>query len=179
MSKVAAFESAGDGERRAIVPAGAEFHLGDAADCLGRMAAAGRKFDVVVMDPPWENKHVKREAARRRGYGTMDNGDVGELPVRSLLSDSALLFVWCTASRRHREAVAQWTRAWALEPAAEWTWLKVTRSGEPVVGMDKAHKQPFEFLYVAKSRGFRVPGPVWSNRICPGNAQFPDFSGSV
>ena len=74
------------------------------------------------------------------------------------MSDSALLFVWCTVSKRHREAVAEWTRAWALEPVAEWTWLKVTRSGEPVVAVDKVHKQPFEFLYVARTRGFKLPG---------------------
>ena len=76
----------------------------------------------------------------------------------SQMSDSALLFIWCTVSKRHREAVAEWTRAWALEPVAEWTWLKVTRSGEPVVAMDKIHKQPFEFLYVARTRGFKLPG---------------------
>ena len=74
------------------------------------------------------------------------------------MSDSALLFVWCTVSKRHREAVAEWTRAWALEPVAEWTWLKVTRSGEPVVAMHKTHKQSFEFLYVARTRGFKLPG---------------------
>ena len=76
----------------------------------------------------------------------------------SQMSDSALLFIWCTVSKRHREAVAEWTRAWELEPVAEWTWLKVTRSGEPVVAMDKVHKQPFEFLYVARTRGFQLPG---------------------
>ena len=74
------------------------------------------------------------------------------------MSDSALLFIWCTVSKRHREAVAEWIGAWGLELVAEWTWLKVTRSGEPVVAMDKTHKQPFEFLYVARTQGFKLPG---------------------
>ena len=88
----------------------------------------------------------------------MSNEDIEALPIPKLMSDSALLFVWCTVSKRHREAVAEWTRAWDLERIAEWTWLKVTRSGEPVVAMDKVHKQPFEFLYVARTRGFKLPG---------------------
>ena len=74
------------------------------------------------------------------------------------MSDSALLFIWCTVSKRHREAVAEWIGAWGLEMVAEWTWLKVTQSGEPVVTMDKTHKQPFELLYVAKTPGFQLPG---------------------
>ena len=88
----------------------------------------------------------------------MSNEDIEALPIPKLMSDSALLLVWCTVSKRHREAVAEWTRAWDLERIAEWTWLKVTRSGEPVVAMDKVHKQPFEFLYVARTRGFKLPG---------------------
>jgi 23S rRNA G2069 N7-methylase RlmK/C1962 C5-methylase RlmI len=62
-----------------VIPPDAEFRVDEAARCLNDLVEAGRKFDVIVMDPPWENKHVKREAARRRGYGMMNNK--GKIPL--------------------------------------------------------------------------------------------------
>ena len=32
-----------------------------------------------------------------------------------------------------------------------WIWLKVTKFGEPIVSMEKTHKQPFELLFVGTS----------------------------
>ena len=44
-------------------------------------SSPGRKFDVVVMDPPWENKHVKRV----KGYSMMSNEHVKSLPLPKLV----------------------------------------------------------------------------------------------
>ena len=36
---------------------------------------------MVVMDPPWENKHVKRV----KGYSMMSNEDIKALPIPKLV----------------------------------------------------------------------------------------------
>jgi N6-adenosine-specific RNA methylase IME4 len=77
---------------------------------------------------------------------------MGNLAVGKLLSDNGLVLVWCVVSRRHREAVEDWFRAWDVKLVAKWTWLKITKSGEPVVALEKSHKQPFEYVYVGSRK---------------------------
>ncbi len=56
-----------------IIPRGSEFFVAEAGKCLGEMVNANRTFDVIVLDPPWENRHVKRERTRKRGYRMLSN----------------------------------------------------------------------------------------------------------
>ena len=63
------------------------------------------KFDLILMDPPWENKHVKRTLKRRKlqsytsdtidgdksdnTYEMLENGAIGnQLPIPELLKDN-------------------------------------------------------------------------------------------
>ena len=74
----------------------------------------GSTYDLILMEPPWSNKHVKRAKKTNVGYQMMDNDDLAQMPVRKLLKDAGLLFVWCTNKVKHRAAVRAWFGSWGV-----------------------------------------------------------------
>ena len=104
-------------------------------------------YDIVLMDPPWENKHVKRTLKRQktetnsnhaassnrinenRCYNTYEmlENDVicQQLPIDQLLSPNGLAAIYCTNSKRHQTALSSWLQHWKLVHVTRWYWLKV------------------------------------------------------
>ncbi len=104
-------------------------------------------FDVIVVDPPWTNKHIKR----RKGYEMTQNEDL-ENTLVAILSrcENSLVAIWAPPSKRHREAARSWLRKSGFHVTVRLIWAKVTQSGEFVVDLDKSHKAPFEFVFVGE-----------------------------
>lgn len=109
-------------------------------------------FDLIVMDPPWSNKHVKRVKKTGRGYEMMDNADLEKMPVDKLLNDDGLVFVWCTNKCKHRNAVSSWFSVWGVRKVATWYWVKVTKYGEMVTEFTP-DKQPYEVILIGQRSG--------------------------
>ena len=153
-------------EEQVLLPPRSSFLQGNVRTCLSSMVKQSQLFDVILMDPPWENKHVKRELKRNRGYEMLGNEDIGNLLIPKILSEQGLVLVWCTPSQRHLNAVSEWMTKWGCHYVEKILWMKVTRSGEPVVDLAKKHKQTFEVLFVGSkvdllvARGSRSPGLV-------------------
>jgi len=96
------------------------------------------------MDPPWENKHVKRALKRRKieekvqtsdgqrkihndGYEMLDNHTICQsIPMNNLLSENGLVVIYCTNSKRHQTAIQEWLTNWNLVQVTKWYWLKVS-----------------------------------------------------
>ena len=111
---------------------------------LSRRQLGYKKFDLILMDPPWENKHVKRALKRREieekeqtsdsqrrihndGYEMLDNHTIGRsIPMNNLLSENGLVVIYCTNSKRHQTAIQEWLTNWNLVQVAKWYWLKVS-----------------------------------------------------
>ena len=98
----------------------------------------GKIFDLILIDPPWENKHVKRTLKRRRlqscstneslsnTYEMLDDDMIGsQLPILQLLANNGTLVIYCTNSLKHQKALEQWLMKWKLAHVATWYWLKV------------------------------------------------------
>ena len=100
------------------------------------------------MDPPWENKHVKRTLTRRRkvekigipynhssgktgnsttSYQMLSNEIMAQqLPINQFLNKSnGLLVIFCSNSKRHQMAIQDWIKNWGLVNVTKWYWLKV------------------------------------------------------
>jgi N6-adenosine-specific RNA methylase IME4 len=62
--------------------------------------------------------------------------------------------VWVTNAARFSELLVKTVFAeWDVEAVGEWTWLKVTSGGEPVVGLGAGWRRPWERLVLARRRG--------------------------
>jgi len=133
-------------------------------------------YDVILMDPPWGNKHVKRVKRAGMGYDMMNNRDLEMMPVGKLLSVDGLVFVWCTNKMQHRSAVVDCFNRWGVTMVGTWYWVKVTKYGELVTQFSQ-DKQPYEVVLVGqKSSGngfkkmidglvfFSVPSGVHSHK---------------
>jgi len=126
--------------------------------------------ELVVLDPPWPN----RSARRAKRYRTADRFDIVELllglQLQHVLVDGGLAAVWIT----NKPAVRRWLRrvldAWGCREVAEWVWIKVTASGEPVVALDgetAGARRPYEVLVVAR-KGGATGGTTIPDRVLVG-----------
>ena len=82
----------------------------------------GVEYDLIVMDPPWENKSAKR----LKTYDYLADSDLLTMPLSSLAADGALIAVWVTNNERlHSFVETQLFPAWNVVKEAEWSWVKV------------------------------------------------------
>ena len=109
------------------------------------------QFDVILLDPPWQNKHVKRHKYGADGYCMLGNEDLTNIPVGKFLRDDGIVLVWTTNNRRHRDAVEEMLRRWEVVKLTTWYWLKLTNYGELVCDFSHS-KQPYEVCIVGQSR---------------------------
>ncbi|KAI3355341.1 hypothetical protein L3Q82_018193, partial [Scortum barcoo] len=115
----------------------------------GLCCGDGRRFDLIVMDPPWENKSVKRS----RRYSSLPSTQLKRLPVPLLASPNCLVVTWVTNRPSHLRFVRdELYPHWGVEVVAEWFWIKVTTSGQFVFPLDSHHKKPYEVLVLGRYR---------------------------
>ncbi|CAD6192177.1 unnamed protein product [Caenorhabditis auriculariae] len=134
-----------DGEEFSfLVPSCSTFHIGDVTDVIEYCDLNDKEFDLIIMDPPWENRSVKR----KKSY-SMDEAVLEQLEIGQLLSPGGILVVWATNKTGIREQLDELLEKWEMKVHREWKWLKVTKEGDPVCEMREQHKLPFESLFIA------------------------------
>lgn len=123
------------------------------ADVLRISESIKELFDLIVMDPPWWNKYIRRarKAKESCAYQMMDNFAIRDIPVEQLIKPNALVAIWCTNAPSHIAAIKkEFLPKWNLKLIASWYWIKITRSGEPVCEFSMPlKKQPYEQLFIA------------------------------
>uniref|UniRef100_A0A8C6TYB0 Methyltransferase like 4 n=1 Tax=Neogobius melanostomus TaxID=47308 RepID=A0A8C6TYB0_9GOBI len=107
----------------------------------------GAKFDLIVIDPPWENKSVKRS----RRYDSLPSSQLKKLPIPLLASSDCLVVTWVTNRPSHLRFVRDDLYPhWGVEVITEWFWVKVTTSGQFVFPLDSEHKKPYEVMVLGR-----------------------------
>ncbi|XP_018549174.1 N(6)-adenine-specific methyltransferase METTL4 isoform X2 [Lates calcarifer] len=131
-----------------VIPPHTAFLLSDFTQ-IQPLAHYGIKFDLIVMDPPWENKSVKRS----RRYSSLPSSQLKRLPIPLLASTNCLVVTWVTNRPSHLRFVRdELYPHWGIEVLAEWFWVKVTTSGQFVFPLDSPHKKPYEVLVLGRYR---------------------------
>lgn len=129
-----------------VIPSHSAFLLSDFTR-LQPLIHYETKFDLIVIDPPWENKSVKRS----RRYNALPSSQVKKLPIPLLASSECLVVTWVTNRLSHLRFVRdELYPHWGVEVIAEWFWVKVTTSGQFVFPLDSEHKKPYEVLVLGR-----------------------------
>ncbi|KXX74134.1 Methyltransferase-like protein 4 [Madurella mycetomatis] len=125
------------------------------------------KFNLILLDPAWPNRSAKR---KRTGPGSYHpaadlasiRAILSQVPVAShLAEEGGLVAVWVTNAARFADLLLTSVFAeWGVELVGEWTWLKVTAAGEPVVSVESAWRKPWERLLIARRTGGEKKGAV-------------------
>lgn len=149
-----------------VLPAQSKFFLSDITH-LKRFTKSldCAKYDMIVIDPPWENKSVKRGTK----YSFLPLWQIKNLPVCDLAANMALVGVWVTNKQKYRKfVIEELFPSWSCKLVAEWHWVKVTRKGEMVFDLDSTHKKPYEPLligqFVKKIQSFEPRTNIISER---------------
>ncbi|KAI0448237.1 MT-A70-domain-containing protein [Xylaria acuta] len=123
------------------------------------------QFDLIVLDPPWPSRSVKRKSDSYTTVYGMEEARklLLQIPVISHLKRDGLVAIWVT----NKAAVTDLLTGpdgilvqWGLEPVGEWIWLKVTNAGEPILDIESAWRKPWERLLIARKPGSLVPLPA-------------------
>ncbi|CAK6970218.1 N(6)-adenine-specific methyltransferase METTL4 isoform X2 [Scomber scombrus] len=131
-----------------VIPPRSAFLLSDFTR-IQPLVHYGRRFELIVMDPPWENKSVKRS----RRYSSLPSSQLRRLPVPLLASPNCLVVTWVTNRPSHLRYICdELYPHWGVEVVAEWFWVKVTTSGQFVFPLDSQHKKPYEVLVIGRYR---------------------------
>ncbi len=115
------------------------------------------KYDLVIMDPPWPNRSVRRAGNYKVSNGTADiKALLASIPLEDKLNDNALVGVWVTNKAAFHDMLIDGQNSlfgqWGIELVEEWVWLKITSGGEPVTAIDGVWRRPYEVLLLGRRR---------------------------
>jgi N6-adenosine-specific RNA methylase IME4 len=93
-----------------------------------------KTYDIVYADPPWfyYGSQIK-DAAAAKHYPLMSQEELAGLPVRSIMSKRAALFLWATGPRLNFaiELIEKWGLYYR---GVAYVWVKVNKRKEPIRG---------------------------------------------
>ena len=107
------------------------------------------QFNFVLLDPPWENRSVRRSAK----YETIHDSDPMVI-LRAMLGQhmapGSLVACWITNKASVRDVAMEIFQAWNVRLIEEWAWLKTTVCGLPVTQIDGLWRKPYEVLLLGR-----------------------------
>lgn len=103
-----------------------------------------RTYPIVYADPPWRYEHPTMSETRlvENHYPTMDLAALCDLPVQSLATEDALLFIWVPPAIL--EDSFQVIRAWGFDYRTGLVWVK------DKIGMGNYVRNQHEHLLIAR-----------------------------
>ncbi|KAF2842232.1 MT-A70-domain-containing protein [Patellaria atrata CBS 101060] len=126
-----------------------------------------RRFDLILIDPPYPNASAKR-SNRYKTYSHLN--DIKRLLLRmdldAFIEPNGLIGVWITNKRAIRRMILGLFEKINVQLVEEWIWVKTTIKGELVSDLDSLWRKPYEVLLVARApkSSMAVPEPVDSIR---------------
>jgi N6-adenosine-specific RNA methylase IME4 len=90
---------------------------------------SNEKYRVITADPPWRFKSNSKDNPGRnamRHYSCMSLADIVAMPVRDVLAEDAILFLWITGPFLAIGAHLPIMKAWGFEPSGMgFVWIKL------------------------------------------------------
>ena len=147
--------------REVHCPLGAHYFNGTIQAQRAAFISKALSFDLIVLDPPWPNRSARRKKGNYRVANDLDSirDLLSSIPVKDHLSLAGLVAVWVTNAPKFTDLLTNPQSGifaeWGLELEDEWTWLKVTTQGEPIVSVNSAWRKPWERLLIARKAATR------------------------
>ncbi|XP_058820178.1 N(6)-adenine-specific methyltransferase METTL4 [Topomyia yanbarensis] len=137
-----------------LIPPHCRFFNSDISN-LENLLDHNERFDLIVLDPPWWNKYIRRTKAvnGKIGYNMLDNESIENIPLENYIHNDSIVIIWCTNAPTHMNAIkGKFLKKWKLRLLCKWFWVKITTNGEPVCSFKESNKkQPYEQIFVATS----------------------------
>jgi N6-adenosine-specific RNA methylase IME4 len=112
------------------------------------------KFNLILLDPPWPNRSVRR-SSQYHTHTYLEMASLVAIMQGIFLAHldrendkKAIVGIWTTNSAKSHQAAYSALDSANLQVTEEWIWLKVTENGEPVVPLDGLWRKPYEVLLI-------------------------------
>jgi N6-adenosine-specific RNA methylase IME4 len=103
---------------------------GCVVDDLVAVAESGKRFSVILGDPPWAYENSGALGVSANHYDTQSIEQIMKLPVAQLAADDCVLFLWCTWPHITVGLHVEVFKAWGFAPkTAGFVWVKENPSG--------------------------------------------------
>ncbi|KAJ5545169.1 hypothetical protein N7461_007473 [Penicillium sp. DV-2018c] len=137
-----------------------------------------QKFNLILMDPPWPNRSVRRSGHyQTHHYSEMemlttglkdilrahllldsnqrdsDQGDSASAAPAPMHSEKSIAAIWITNAEKSRRAAYEALVGAGLRIREEWVWVKTTWDGEPISALDGLWRKPYEILVIGTRGG--------------------------
>lgn len=121
------------------------------------------RYDIVYADPPWfYYGSTVKDAAAAKHYPLMTQDDLASLPLRSIMSQRAALFLWATGPRLN--FAIELIERWGLHyRGVAYVWVKTNRNGRVIHGQGVPPtftKPTTEFVLAATTKPTGRPFPL-------------------
>ncbi|KAF9887038.1 hypothetical protein FE257_010654 [Aspergillus nanangensis] len=134
--------------------------------------AQERKFNIVLLDPPWHNRSVRR--SHHYKIQSYRRGDILTQRIREILrlhlydpptectageitsvspTQRSVAAIWITNSTKARATAYNALHGAGLRVREEWIWVKMTVNGEPITPLDGLWRKPYEILVIGERAG--------------------------
>lgn len=136
-----------------LIPPRSTFILGTLEQGLPAFTSAHQhlektqRFDLILLDPPWTNRSVRKSRAYKTQESQIHDPFEGALHVVGhFLAPNGLVAVWITNKSSIRTKVLEMLEVLGLHLCEEWIWIKITAQGELVTPLDGVWRRPYEIL---------------------------------
>ncbi|OQE96787.1 hypothetical protein PENNAL_c0001G07976 [Penicillium nalgiovense] len=149
-----------------------------------------QKFNLILMDPPWPNKSVRRSRHyQTHHYSEMDvltEGLRDILRVHShdpkakqrprpsethlgpaVQSEQSIAAIWITNAEKARRSAYEALGDAGFAICEEWIWIKTTWDGQPISALDGLWRKPYEILVIGRKSGLNLDVNVNANNAPP------------
>ncbi|KZF23178.1 MT-A70-domain-containing protein [Xylona heveae TC161] len=134
-------------------------HLHESVAELERQKHELRRFDIILMDPPWPNASAKRRSGYKLHRTLADmKTTILSLQLDSLLKEQGHVGVWITNKPSLRDSIVGEDGLFGhleLQLVEEWVWIKTTTNGQPITSLDSLWRKPYEILLLGRRMGAR------------------------
>jgi N6-adenosine-specific RNA methylase IME4 len=115
----------------------------------------GKRYSIILADPPWQYEHPLSDSREiENQYPTLSLDEIKVIPIDTILSEQAILFLWCPAPLIEHGLDVM--KSWSFEYRTNMVWVKSS------IGAGQWVRQRHELLLIGRKGEF--PTPEGSNR---------------
>lgn len=96
-----------------------------------QLKTAGRLFDVIMMDPPWQLSTSQPSRGVAIAYDSLNDDHIGNLPI-SKLQTAGFIFIWVINAKY--SITCKLMKKWGYRLLDEIAWIKKTVTGKIAKG---------------------------------------------
>lgn len=128
-----------------------------------------KKYNIIYADPPWSYTNKGSETGKRGmaayHYDTMEEKDICNIPIKNILDDKAICFMWATFPNIQKALNVM--EAWGFEyKTAGFVWCKKNKkSNSWFWGMGSFTRANAEICLIGLKKGTKAKDIVKSHSI--------------